>query len=46
MDLEDYVATREFSRDEAVAIGKRIGIDWQAGHVDVEQFRMWLGVEL
>lgn len=29
-----------------MAIGKRIGIDWQAGHVDVEQFRMGLGVEL
>lgn len=38
--------TREFSREEAEAIGKRIGIDWKAGHVDLEQFRMGLAVEL
>lgn len=35
---------REFSEDEARAIGDAIGIDW--GHVDVNEFRMGLNVEL
>jgi hypothetical protein len=38
--------TREFSEEEARAIGQRIGIDWSAGDVDLEQFRMGLAVEL
>lgn len=40
------MATRQFSRDEARAIGERIGIAWEAGSVDLEQFRMGLTVEL
>jgi Protein of unknown function (DUF5661) len=40
------MANRQFSRDEARAIGERIGINWEAGKVDLEQFRMGLGVEL
>ena len=35
-----------FSTSEAWAIGERIGIDWEIGRVDVEQFRMGLTVEL
>lgn len=38
--------TRQFTRDEARAIGERIGIDRAAGDVDLEQFRMGLAVEL
>jgi hypothetical protein len=38
--------TREFSEEEARAIGQRIGIDWSAGDIDLEQFRMGLAVEL
>ena len=37
---------REFTTDEAQAIGERIGIDWGSSRFDVEQFRMGLGVEL
>lgn len=40
------MASREFSRDEATEIGRRIGIEWSAGEVDLEQFRMGLRVEL
>jgi len=40
------VITRQFTREEARAIGERIGIDWAAGDVDLEQFRMGLAVEL
>jgi hypothetical protein len=40
------VTTREFTPEEARAIGKRIGIDWGAGDTDLEQFRMGLAVEL
>jgi len=40
------VTTRQFTREEARAIGERIGIDWAAGDVDLEQFRMGLAVEL
>lgn len=39
-------ATREFTSDEARAIGERIGIDWGSAEVDLEQFRMGLAVEL
>lgn len=38
--------TEEFTEEEARAIGQRIGIDWSAGDVDLEQFRMGLAVEL
>jgi len=40
------MVTRQFSAEEARAIGERIGIDWEAGDVDLEQFRMGLSVEL
>ena len=40
------MATRQFSQDEARAIGERIGIDWEADRVDLDQFRMGLSVEL
>ncbi len=35
-----------FSTEEAVEIGRTIGIDWDAVPFDVEQFRMGLNVEL
>lgn len=35
---------REFSTEEARAIGDQIGIDWAS--TDLEEFRMGLGVEL
>lgn len=38
--------TRQFTKEEARAIGERIGIDWGAGDVDLEQFRMGVSVEL
>jgi hypothetical protein len=37
-------ATREFTAEEARKIGGTLGIDWK--EVDLEQFRMGLGVEL
>lgn len=37
-------AKREFSTDEARAIGDRIGVDWS--QYDIEEFRMGLAVEL
>ena len=40
------MTTREFTPEEARAIGERIGIDWGAGDTDLEQFRMGLAVEL
>ena len=40
------MSTKEFTEEEARAIGQRIGIDWSAGDVDLEQFRMGLAVEL
>jgi hypothetical protein len=40
------MSTRDFTEEEARAIGQRIGIDWAAGDVDLEQFRMGLAVEL
>ena len=40
------MANKEFSKPEAWAIGERIGIDWEIGRVDLEQFRMGLKVEL
>ena len=40
------MSTKEFTEDEARAIGQRIGIDWSAGDVDLEQFRKGLAVEL
>jgi hypothetical protein len=40
------VITRQSTKEEARAIGERIGIDWGAGDVDLEQFRMGVSVEL
>jgi hypothetical protein len=40
------MSTREFTQEEARAIGQRIGIDWSVGDVDLEQFRMGLAIEL
>jgi Protein of unknown function (DUF5661) len=40
------VTTGQFRREEARGIGGRIGIAWDAGDVDLEQFRMGLAVEL
>jgi hypothetical protein len=40
------MSMREFTEEEARAIGQRIGIDWSAGEVDLEQFRMGLAIEL
>ena len=37
---------RDFSTDEARAIGERIGIDWSMSRFDIEQFRAGLEVEL
>jgi hypothetical protein len=42
----ETMSTREFSEEEARLIGQRIGIDWSAGDVDLEQFRMGLAIEL
>ena len=39
------MTTRQFTPEEARKIGERIGIDWGAGNVDLEQFRMGLAVE-
>jgi Protein of unknown function (DUF5661) len=38
--------TKEFTEEEARVIGQRIGVDWSAGDVDLEQFRMGLAIEL
>jgi hypothetical protein len=40
------MTTRQFAQQEAREIGERIGIDWGAGDVDLEQFRMGLAIEL
>jgi Protein of unknown function (DUF5661) len=40
------MSAREFTEEEARAIGERTGIDWSLGDVDLEQFRMGLAVEL
>ena len=40
------MSRRQFTQEEARKIGERIGIDWGAGDVDLEQFRMGLSVEL
>ena len=40
------MTARQFTPEEARVIGERIGIDWGAGDVDLEQFRMGLAVEL
>ena len=37
---------KQFTQEEARAIGELIGIDGSAGDVDLEQFRMGLAVEL
>jgi hypothetical protein len=38
------MATRKFSVEEARALGRKVGIDFNV--IDVEQFRMGLSVEL
>jgi hypothetical protein len=40
------MSNRQFSVEEARDIGMRIGIDWDGGEVDLEQFRVGLSVEL
>ena len=40
------MSTREFTEEEARAIGERVRDDWSGGDVDIEQFRMGLAVEL
>jgi hypothetical protein len=40
------MTTRQFTLEEARDIGERIGVDFGSGDVDLEQFRMGLGVEL
>ena len=40
------MTARQFTPDESRDIGRRIGIDWGSGDVDLEQFRMGLAVEL
>ena len=40
------MSNRQFSVEEARDIGMRIGIDWDGGEVDLEQFRAGLSVEL
>ena len=40
------MSTKEFTDEEARVIGQRIGVDWSAGDVDLEQFRMGLAIEL
>jgi Protein of unknown function (DUF5661) len=40
------MSTRQFTEEEARVIGQRIGVDWSAGDVDLEQFRMGLAIEL
>jgi hypothetical protein len=40
------MSTRQFTEEEARVIGQRIGVDWSADDVDLEQFRMGLAIEL
>ena len=40
------MSTKEFTEEEARVIGQRIGVDWSAGDVDLEQFRVGLAIEL
>ncbi len=40
------MSKRSFDREEARSIGTQIGVDWDAGDVDLEQFRIGLEVEL
>ena len=40
------MSAREFTQEEAQAIGQRIGIDWSVDDVNLEQFRMGLAIEL
>src|SRR5690242_3443263 len=43
---EDQMPNRQFSMEEARSIGTHIGIDWDRGDVDLDQFRQGLSVEL
>lgn len=38
------MAHREFSADEAKALGRQIGVDWK--HIPLDEFRRGLSVEL
>ena len=40
------MARKSFTRDEALEIAEKIGIDWGQEPFDVDQFRMGLDVEL
>lgn len=40
------MARKSFTRDEALEIAEKIGIDWDQEPFDVDQFRMGLDVEL
>jgi hypothetical protein len=40
------MTTKQFTPEEPREIGDRIGIDWGAGDIDLEQFRMGIAVEL
>ena len=39
-----YLRQKEFTKEQALEIGKKLGIDFNK--IDAEQFRMGLGVEL
>lgn len=39
-------ARREFTSEEARAIGERLSIDWATSPFDVEQLRLGMGIEL
>jgi hypothetical protein len=39
-------ANKQFTEEQARAIGEQIGIDWSSAPFDVEQFRMGMDVEL
>jgi hypothetical protein len=40
------MSDRTFTSEEARSIGERIGINWGAGEVDLDRFRIGLSVEL
>jgi hypothetical protein len=45
-DGSSMMEKQSFTREEALEIAEKIGIDWQQEPFDVEQFRMGLDVEL
>ncbi|GAC1363662.1 MAG: hypothetical protein NVSMB32_05460 [Actinomycetota bacterium] len=40
------MGSRTFTPEEALTIGARIGIAWERGDIDVDQFRLGLALEL